>query len=157
MFPGELLEHNFPDPSNPDRLLGRSEVERRGEYFEQLEQSLHRQHHPLIQLTKHCLHNTPSRRPTAEQLILGLEGMKANSEGPYREFSKLDAVRQVATMKAFGKTESEVKEKADEIVVKDGVIQQLQQQLEHAQVGCCLLYTSPSPRDATLSRMPSSA
>ena len=23
--------------------------------------------------------------------------------------------------------------------------------------GCCLLYTSPSPRDATLSRMPSSA
>ena len=25
------------------------------------------------------------------------------------------------------------------------------------QGGCCLLYTSPSPRDATLSRMPSSA
>ena len=25
------------------------------------------------------------------------------------------------------------------------------------QVGVCLLYTSPSPRDATLSRMPSSA
>ena len=25
------------------------------------------------------------------------------------------------------------------------------------QVGACLLYTSPSPRDATLSRMPSSA
>ena len=24
-------------------------------------------------------------------------------------------------------------------------------------IGCCLLYTSPSPRDATLSRMPSSA
>ena len=26
-----------------------------------------------------------------------------------------------------------------------------------AQLGVCLLYTSPSPRDATLSRMPSSA
>ena len=26
-----------------------------------------------------------------------------------------------------------------------------------AQLGSCLLYTSPSPRDATLSRMPSSA
>ena len=25
------------------------------------------------------------------------------------------------------------------------------------QINCCLLYTSPSPRDATLSRMPSSA
>ena len=27
----------------------------------------------------------------------------------------------------------------------------------HAVLGICLLYTSPSPRDATLSRMPSSA
>ena len=27
----------------------------------------------------------------------------------------------------------------------------------HAIMGPCLLYTSPSPRDATLSRMPSSA
>ena len=26
-----------------------------------------------------------------------------------------------------------------------------------AEIGACLLYTSPSPRDATLSRMPSSA
>ena len=26
-----------------------------------------------------------------------------------------------------------------------------------AEYNCCLLYTSPSPRDATLSRMPSSA
>ena len=26
-----------------------------------------------------------------------------------------------------------------------------------AEIGSCLLYTSPSPRDATLSRMPSSA
>ena len=66
--------------------------------------------------------------------------MKAIVGGPYWEFSKLDAVRQVATIKAFGKTESEVKEKADEIVVKDGVIQQLQQQLEHAQVGCIYIY-----------------
>ena len=35
-------------------------------------------------------------------------------------------------------------------------------QVEHADelgfgVGCCLLYTSPSPRDGLLSRMPSSA
>ena len=27
----------------------------------------------------------------------------------------------------------------------------------YSQFKCCLLYTSPSPRDATLSRMPSSA
>ena len=28
---------------------------------------------------------------------------------------------------------------------------------DSARAYCCLLYTSPSPRDATLSRMPSSA
>ena len=28
---------------------------------------------------------------------------------------------------------------------------------ERKQLGCCLLYTSPSPRDRTRSRMPSSA
>ena len=30
-------------------------------------------------------------------------------------------------------------------------------QMENALITVCLLYTSPSPRDATLSRMPSSA
>ena len=29
--------------------------------------------------------------------------------------------------------------------------------IERTYLQCCLLYTSPSPRDATLSRMPSSA
>ena len=33
----------------------------------------------------------------------------------------------------------------------------LHNDLNDGQVCCCLLYTSPSPRDATLSRMPSSA
>ena len=35
--------------------------------------------------------------------------------------------------------------------------QQQQQQQQQQQPQYCLLYTSPSPRDATLSRMPSSA
>ena len=37
-------------------------------------------------------------------------------------------------------------------------LQAAKQEFEHMlQLGICLLYTSPSPRDATLSRMPSSA
>ena len=153
MFPGDLLEHNYPDPENPDRLTGRTEVERRGEYFEQLEQSAFRQHQSMIQLTKDCLHNTPSRRPTAEQLVVALEGMKADIEGPYGEFSKLDAVRQVAIMKALrGKEEDvrektdELREKTDELTEKNGEIQQLQQQLQHAQVqNWCTVYRIETP------------
>ena len=97
MFPSDLLEPNYADPDNAERLIGRTEVERRGRYFEQLDRRMvEGQQHPCVQLTKDCLHNTPSRRPTAEQLVTTLTEI-------------------------------------------------------------CLLYTSPSPRDATLSRMPSSA
>ena len=36
-------------------------------------------------------------------------------------------------------------------------LQKVQSYARHASANTCLLYTSPSPRDATLSRMPSSA
>ena len=39
------------------------------------------------------------------------------------------------------------------VSIKNGVIQSI----GSAKLDICLLYTSPSPRDATLSRMPSSA
>ena len=46
-------------------------------------------------------------------------------------------------------SESNMRKCMDSIVLREGA------SIEH--FGNCLLYTSPSPRDATLSRMPSSA
>ena len=134
VFPGNLLEHNYPDPENPDRLTGRTEIERRGQYFESLEQTVlsGRQYQPLVQLVKNCLHNNPSTRPSTEQVLEALEEMKATIEGPYGEISKLDAVRQVATMKALRGRDEDVRAKTDEL-------QQLHQQLEQAQVYNILL------------------
>ena len=60
--------------------------------------------------------------------------MKAAIEGPYGEFSKLDAVRQVAIMRAFRGRDEDVTAKTNELAIKEGEIQQLQQQLEQAQV-----------------------
>ena len=125
MFPGNLLQHNYADPDNPDRLVGRSEVERRGEYFEQLEDLLpggirHTFVHTFVQLTKNCLRNSPSQRPTAEQLVTALQEMKADIEGPYGEFAKVDAVRQVKLVKAFKQSK---KETVDELTAKDEEIQ----------------------------------
>ena len=37
VFPGDLLEPIYPNPSNSDQLVPRSEVERHAVYFEQLE------------------------------------------------------------------------------------------------------------------------
>ena len=52
-----------------------------------------------------------------------------------------------------------IKKGTQEIIVKDVIADAFLQQilLRPAEYDVCLLYTSPSPRDATLSRMPSSA
>ena len=125
MFPGDLLQPTYTDPDHPGRLVGRSEVGRRQAYFDQLEDLL-----PggvrrlLVQMIKDCLRNDPSQRPTAEQLVTALEGMKGDIEGPCGELATMDAVRQVKIAKALKK------EKIDQLAAKDHEIQQLQQQLE---------------------------
>ena len=60
--------------------------------------------------------------------------MKATTEGPYGEFTKLDAVKQVVMTSALRGRDEDVKVKTDELAAKDGEIQQLQQQLGQAQV-----------------------
>ena len=108
--------------------MGRSEVDRRGTYFERLERVLHRESvgYPLVGVVKQCLENIPEERPTAEQLVTALEGMKGAIEGGYGELATVDAVRQVRTMKAL-KSNSE--DKVNELTAKDEQIQQLQLQL----------------------------
>ena len=85
--------------------------------------------HPCVQMTKQCLHNSPSRRPTAEQLVATLEGMKADIEGPYGAVARADAVRQVVMMKTLREKEVETREKTNEVIAKEQVIQQLRHQL----------------------------
>ena len=121
-----MLQPNYTDPDNPDRLVGRSEVGRRKAYFDQLEDLLPAPggvRHHLIQMIKDCLRNTPSQRPTAEQLVTVLKGMKGAVEGPSGELATMDAARQVRTALAM-------KKEKDQLVAKDQEIQQLQQQLE---------------------------
>ena len=126
MFPGNLLEPNYADPNDPDKLVARSEVERRQIYFDMLPFGMQ---HPYVQLTKDCLHNCPSRRPTTEQLVATLEGIRADTEGPYEAVARADAVRQVVMMKAFVKKEAEMRVKENELAVKDQEIQTLHQQV----------------------------
>jgi hypothetical protein len=129
VFPGDLLEHNYPDPNNPRQLLARSEVDRRGTYFERLEGELDKWNagYPLVGVVKQCLENIPEERPTAEQLVRVLEGLKGDVEGTCGELTIVDAVRQVKTAMALKKKS---KDKVDELTAKEEEIQQLQQQLE---------------------------
>lgn len=88
MFPD--LEPRYPDPSHC------SEVERRGKYFEQLESE--GQYYQLIQLTKECLHNSPSSRPTAEQTVCELERTKAENYGNCEDLKEV--VKQISKLKS---------------------------------------------------------
>ena len=100
----------------------------RGNYFECLERELHRGSagYPLVGVVKQYLENIPEERPTAEQLVRVLEGLKGDIEGTCGELTIVDAVRQVKTAMALKKS----KEKVDELTVKEEEIQHLQQQLE---------------------------
>ena len=129
VFPGDLLEPNHPDPNNPRQLVGRSEVDRRGNYFEYLERQLHQGSvgYPLVGVVKQSLENIPEERPTAEQLVRVLEGMKEDIEGPCGELATMDAERQVKTVMVLKKTRGN---EHGELVANKEEIQQLQQQLE---------------------------
>ena len=90
MFPGDLLPSTYPNPDNSDQLLARSEVQRREEYIDQLHTQLGGAEHSLAQMVKQCLHNSPSRRPSAEEVLGQLEGMRT-----HEHLSKLEVLRVV--------------------------------------------------------------
>ena len=116
VFPDSLLPHNYADPQNPDHLLGRSEVERRRDYIQPLHGQLGEEH-PLVRLVHQCLHNTPARRPSAEELLQQLEVVRAQIEGPYGQIVKVDM------------------EKVRALREKDTEIRRLQQQMHQLEVG----------------------
>lgn len=121
MFPSDLLESTYPDPDDPEGVKGRSEVERRRQYIEQLEREFHNgENHPLSEMVKQCLRNDPSRRPATQQLVNILQGVRANIEGPYGSLARIDAIKQVVMMKEILAKETEA------LGAKDREIQQLQ-------------------------------
>ena len=100
VFPEALLPPNYADAENPERLLGRSEVERRRDYIQTLHRQLGEQH-PLVQVVHQCLHNTPSKRPSAEELLPQLEAARAEIEGHHSSQLKKVNVVKVGMVKAL--------------------------------------------------------
>ena len=92
VFPRTLLQYTYRDPENPGRRLGRTEVQRRDEYIELLHQQLGDQH-PLVLLVKQCLDDEPLERPSAQELLQQLDGMRAQIRDPYHHLTRLDAIK----------------------------------------------------------------
>ena len=134
MFPCNLLSHNFVDPVNSSRFVGRFEVKRREQYFDEWERQLPGgKRHLLFQLTEECLHNDPMLRPSGEQLVLTLQQMKGDIDGCFTELAKMDAVKHIMTVKALNQSRQD---HLEALTTKDSTIQQLKHQLEVHAVAC---------------------
>ena len=158
MFPGSLLPPNFPDPDNPDHLIGRSEVERRREYIQLLHEQLP-QRHPLVQLVHQCLHNTPARRPSAEELLQQLEAVRAQIEGgPYGQLVKVDMekLRMVRTLREkdteIGQLQQQMQQLEVEVEAKDNQLQRQSTQLRERNTQLRERNTQLRDRDTQLQR-----
>ena len=60
-----------------------------------LEWKICTEHPALVELVKQCLHNDPQKRPSTEELLTRLQGMRAEVEGRYgyNQPIRLDMVR----------------------------------------------------------------
>ncbi len=76
MFPGELLSSTYSNPSNPDQLIARSEVDRRQIYMATLETICGASYPVLLDLVRQCLHNIPERRPSSQDLLARLRRVR---------------------------------------------------------------------------------
>ena len=83
MFPGELLSSTYPNPSNPDQLIARSEVDRRQTYMAMLESMCGASQPGLLGLVRQCLHNIPERRPSSKDFLAGLRVVQSDIERLY--------------------------------------------------------------------------
>ncbi len=124
VFPGNLLPPNYPDAQNRRRLIARSEVERRENYFTRLYRQL-AERHPLVQLVERCLHNDPEYRPSAVEVLQQLEAVEI--EDPYQDLTKLDMIRLLQQQTG---------------PQRDEQVQRLQTQLQQMQVIQLLAYSS---------------
>ena len=104
--------------------MSHSEVERRQCYFKQLECQLpNGASHLFVQLSKNCLQDIPSKRPTTEELVVSMEEILLSTD---KYFGK--AVEQTVILwKRYSEAEANIK-------VKDQEIEQLQQRLTVVEV-----------------------
>ena len=132
------LSHEWPTPSeavivNPDTglIIGRTEVERRSQYFERIDRS---RSDVLILLIESCLSNLPKNRPLIVRVCDQLEGQLVDNERTSSTDMVVSTLQQAVQQKdaeiqwkdiEIQGNYREIERKDAEILRKDTEIQQL--------------------------------
>ena len=139
------LSHQWPTPSqavivNPDTGLvtGRTEVERRNQYFERIERS---RSDVLIPLIGSCLSNLPKNRPSIVRVCDQLEGQLVDKESVSTNELTVSALQQ------------EIRQRDDEIQRKDGEIQQKDAEIHEKVIEIQRRDTEIQRRDTEIQRL----
>ena len=123
------LSHEWPTPSeaviiNPDTGLvtGRTEVERRSQYFERIDRS---RSDVLIPLIESCLSNLPKNRPSIVRVCDQLEGQLVDNERTSSDELTVSALKQEIWQK-----DAEIQRNYTELQWKDSEIQRKDAEIE---------------------------
>ena len=94
VFPGNLLPPNYKDPKT-GKIVGHSEIERRGKYMKILEESQATKSHALVKLVKECLEYDAGSRPSASEALQKLEHIASTIDDHCHRMSRLQLEKQI--------------------------------------------------------------
>lgn len=124
-FP-ELLAATYPHPKK-DKVVGRTEIERRGKCFGMLKEMLGDKH-SLVNLVTKCLQNKPNSRPTAQEILQKLDNVKIEDHDKFEIMSKKDLLQYVETR------EREMERLVGQLGMQQSLINSQAEQIESFQV-----------------------
>ena len=116
-FPKDLKPHNYRDPVTR-RLVGRTEIERRDVYVQQMKTSLG-EAQPLVKLTLDCLEHFAEDRPSAVEVSRRLKEVEQTVPRNCTE-TKLELIQQIV------RKDDLITRKEEEIRGREVLIQQIQ-------------------------------
>lgn len=94
----EVLPPTIVDPKNPNQVIGRSEIERRIGYFDMLYQK-YAKNHDIPVLIESCLHNMPTKRPSACKIIEVFNSFLTDLKDDYMVFEGMNRFEMAEKLK----------------------------------------------------------